>query len=163
VKRWAVRRLDRSIGFVALPNRWAGRAVVPELRGVVRPEVLARELAGWLDDEARRAHLRQALEGLRGEPGAAQRVAARVLTLAQAGPHLDRRSVALRLLAQIRPHLRMALAGLLCMLVVSATELLLPLIFGQGIVNEVLSPQSSMTRVTQLVLVLVGLMTVRGL
>jgi len=85
VKRWAVRRLDRSIGFVALPNRWAGRAVVPELRGVVRPEVLARELAGWLDDEARRAHLRQALEGLRGEPGAAQRVAARVLTLAQAG------------------------------------------------------------------------------
>jgi len=57
----------------------------------------------------------------------------------------------------------MALAGLLCMLVVSATELLLPLIFGQGIVNEVLSPQSSMTRVTQLVLVLVGLMTVRGL
>src|SRR5690606_40059936 len=70
VKRWAVRRLDRSIGFVALPNRWAGRAVVPELRGVVRPEVLARELAGWLDDEARRAHLRQALEGLRGEPGA---------------------------------------------------------------------------------------------
>lgn len=82
---------------------------------------------------------------------------------APAGPHLDRRSVALRLLAQIRPHLRMALAGLLCMLVVSATELLLPLIFGQGIVNEVLSPQSSMTRVTQLVLVLVGLMTVRGL
>lgn len=82
---------------------------------------------------------------------------------APSGSDLDRRSVALRLLAQVRPHLRVAVAGLFCMLIVSGTELVLPLIFGQGIVNEVLSPQSSMTRVTQLVLVIVGLMMVRGL
>src|SRR5690606_15931101 len=85
VTRWGVRRLDRSIRLVALRNRRAGRAVVPERRRARRPERLARAVAGWLDDEARRAHLRRALEGLGGEPGAAQRVAARVLTLAQAG------------------------------------------------------------------------------
>ncbi|WP_068139882.1 ABC transporter ATP-binding protein [Limnochorda pilosa] len=74
-----------------------------------------------------------------------------------------RRSVALRLLQYARPHLRAALGGLLCMLVVSGTELVLPLIFGQGIVREVLSVHSSMTRITQLVLLIVGLMLVRGL
>ncbi|BAS28888.1 ABC transporter ATP-binding protein [Limnochorda pilosa] len=71
--------------------------------------------------------------------------------------------MALRLLQYARPHLRAALGGLLCMLVVSGTELVLPLIFGQGIVREVLSVHSSMTRITQLVLLIVGLMLVRGL
>lgn len=85
LKRRAVRRLERSIGFVALPNRWTGRAVVPELRGEVSPEAIGRELAAWLDDDPRRAALRRELEGLRGEAGAARRVSDRVLTLLKGG------------------------------------------------------------------------------
>ncbi|HEY8531679.1 MAG TPA: ABC transporter ATP-binding protein, partial [Limnochorda sp.] len=85
------------------------------------------------------------------------------MTPAPSPAHPDRQRVALRLLALIRPHLRAAVAGLLCMFVVSGTELVLPLIFGKGIVNEVLSPTSSMTRVTQFVLLIIGLMLVRGL
>lgn len=79
------------------------------------------------------------------------------------GREVDRRGVARRLLELARPYLRAAVAGLLCMLMVAATELALPMIFGKGIVNEVLSPNSSMSRITRLVFLIVGLMAVRGL
>src|SRR5690554_4512305 len=79
------------------------------------------------------------------------------------GQEVNRRGVARRLLDLARPYLRVAVAGLFCMLMVAATELALPMIFGKGIVNEVLSPESSMSRITRLVLLIVGLMAVRGL
>lgn len=85
IKRRVVHRLERSLGFVALPNRKAGRRVVPELRGEVTPELIGRELAAWLDDGPRRAGVRRELEALRGATGAARRVAAQVLGLAAGG------------------------------------------------------------------------------
>ncbi|BAS28889.1 glycosyltransferase family protein [Limnochorda pilosa] len=86
LKRRAVYRVERATPFVALPNRRAGRRLVPELRGEVGPEALAGELAAWLDDGPRRAGVRHALEALRGEPGAARRVADRVLSMLGGAP-----------------------------------------------------------------------------
>lgn len=81
IKRRAVLRAARATPFLALPNRKAGRLVVPELRGEVGPEEVGRELAAWMDDPERRARARRDLELLRGEPGAARRVAGWVLNL----------------------------------------------------------------------------------
>lgn len=83
IKRRVVRRLERAIGLVALPNRKAGRMVVPELRGEITPERIGQELAAWLDDELRRATVRRELEALRGPTGAARRVAEQALDLAR--------------------------------------------------------------------------------
>lgn len=81
IKRRAVLRVAQATPFLALPNRRAGRMVVPELRGEVGPEEIARELAAWMDDPERRARARRELEALRGEPGAARRVVGWILNL----------------------------------------------------------------------------------
>ncbi|HJV89534.1 MAG TPA: lipid-A-disaccharide synthase [Holophagaceae bacterium] len=71
-----------KLPFIGLANIVAGREVAPELvQGEVSPEALGKTLAGLLEGaESRRR--REALAGVRahlGEPGAARRVAARIL------------------------------------------------------------------------------------
>ncbi len=78
---WLARRLVR-VPHVAMANLAAGRAILPELlQGECTPQRLATEMAGLLDDPARRAAIRAQLAGLRGAfgpPGAYERAAARV-------------------------------------------------------------------------------------
>lgn len=81
-KRAAVQRIHDRMPFVALPNRKAGRLIVPEVRGQLRPEDVALEAARLLADakarEVMRAELRQAM----GSPGAAGRIAAHLVAVA---------------------------------------------------------------------------------
>ena len=79
----------RHHGFLAWPNISAGRAVVPERVGAIRPAEIAAEAADWLEQPARLAGMRDDLRSLRGQPGAVAALAAMVRDLlppASAGP-----------------------------------------------------------------------------
>ena len=84
-KRWkraVVQRLSDRTPFVAIPNRKAGRAIVPEVRGMLRPEDVAIEAARVLADPKGREAMRAALRQVMGPPGASQRIAARLIEMA---------------------------------------------------------------------------------
>jgi hypothetical protein len=74
---WRLRRR----GFLAWPNISAGRAVVPERVGAIRPEAIAAEAADWLEQPQRLAGMRDDLRSLRGRPGAVAAMAALVREL----------------------------------------------------------------------------------
>jgi lipid A disaccharide synthetase len=76
----------RHHGFLAWPNISAGRAVVPERVGPIRPEVIAAEAADWLDHPARLAGMREDLRSLRGRPGAVEALTAMVTGLLAPSP-----------------------------------------------------------------------------
>jgi len=87
-RRWrraVVFRANARAPFIALPNRKAGRAIVPEVRGVLRPEDVALEAARLLADAKARAAMRAELRRVMGPPGAAQRIAARLHAVALNG------------------------------------------------------------------------------
>ncbi len=71
----------RHHGFLAWPNISAGRAVVPERVGPIRPEEIAAEAADWLDHPARLAGMREDRRSRRGRPGAVEALAAMVTGL----------------------------------------------------------------------------------
>lgn len=84
-KRWKralVRQRAGQMDFVAWPNRKAGTAVVPEVRGTLRPADVAGAVYELLTDEQRRGRMRGALQDVMGPPGAAGRVAERLLAVA---------------------------------------------------------------------------------
>ena len=94
-KRWkraVVFRANERVRFIALPNRKAGRAIVPEVRGVLRPEDVALEAARLLADGKARAAMRAELRQVMGAPGAAQRIAARLHAVALSGGRAARRT-----------------------------------------------------------------------
>ena len=70
--RWMRRRL----GFLAWPNIWAGRQLVPELVGAIAPETVGAMIREWLATPALLAQMRQELIQVRGALGADQAVAA---------------------------------------------------------------------------------------
>lgn len=87
-KRWKraiVHRLSARTPLVALPNRKAGRAIVPEVRGILRPEDVALEAERLLADAKARSAMAAALREVMGPPGAARRIAERLYQVA-AGP-----------------------------------------------------------------------------
>ncbi|MDR7573976.1 MAG: hypothetical protein QN194_13770 [Armatimonadota bacterium] len=65
--------------FVSLPNRLAGRAVLPELVGEVTPAQVAEAAAALAADAARLREIEAALREVAGPRGAADRIAARIL------------------------------------------------------------------------------------
>jgi len=44
IKRWMVKKYNKKVKFLAIPNRWAKRNIVPEIRGVIQAEDVAREV-----------------------------------------------------------------------------------------------------------------------
>lgn len=84
---WIARRFVR-LPHVAMPNLVAGREVVPErIQGACRGDVLAADVAAYLDDEARVGRVRDDLAEVRrrlGAPGACERAADAVLEVAEA-------------------------------------------------------------------------------
>lgn len=85
LKRKVVHRQAEAMPFVAWPNRKAGELIVPEVRGVLRPEDVALEAVQLLGDDGRRAAMRERLREAMGPPGAAAKVAERLLVAAEAG------------------------------------------------------------------------------
>jgi lipid-A-disaccharide synthase len=73
IKRLAARAALRATPILALPNRRAGRKIVPELTGTVTPAAVAETLGGLLDGDlaARAAEVQAAM----GQAGAADRLA----------------------------------------------------------------------------------------
>lgn len=86
LKRLAVRRSAERMRFVAWPNRKAGTRLVPEVRGHLEPDDVARVVLKLLHDPGGRAQLAERLTETMGPEGAAGKVVERLLA---AGSHSD--------------------------------------------------------------------------
>jgi lipid-A-disaccharide synthase len=75
---WLVLRRGR---LFAWPNIWAGEEVVPELVGELEPEAIAQLVIDFLTHPQKLEIMRDRLLALRGEPGAAEKLARLVLSL----------------------------------------------------------------------------------
>jgi len=62
-------------GLLAWPNIWAQEMVVPELVGLLQPSVVAEMVLDFLAHPEKLAAMRTKLRGIRGNPGAAQKIA----------------------------------------------------------------------------------------
>jgi lipid-A-disaccharide synthase len=69
---------------LAWPNIWAGEAIVPELVGELQPQQVASLVLEWLANPETLDQIRQKLHQVRGEPGAAQKIAQLAYALLQA-------------------------------------------------------------------------------
>ena len=74
---WMVLKQKR---LFAWPNIWAGEEIVPEISGVLNPADIARRIADLLDCPEDLKKMRDRLQKLRGESGAAEKVARIVLS-----------------------------------------------------------------------------------
>jgi lipid-A-disaccharide synthase len=61
--------------LLAWPNIWAGEAIVPELVGQLQPQQVAMLVVDWLAHPEKLHQVRQKLHQVRGEPGAAAKLA----------------------------------------------------------------------------------------
>ena len=71
----------RNRGFLAWPNISAGRMIVPERVGILRPEEIAYEAAQWLQSPKRLKGQKDDLQNLRGKPGAVEEISKMILSL----------------------------------------------------------------------------------
>lgn len=70
---WFILRQGR---LFAWPNIWAGEEIVPELAGHLEAKAVAQRVLDYLDHPEKLAQMRDRLGQVRGEPGAATRLAA---------------------------------------------------------------------------------------
>jgi len=75
VNRWAMER----VGLLAWPNIWAKEEVVPELLGHLEPEAVASLALDWLENPEKLSRIRERLRQVRGQPGAAEKLATMVI------------------------------------------------------------------------------------
>ena len=75
IKRWIVKWCAKRIKFTAIPNIRAGREIIPEIRGVIEAEDVAKEAIKLLRDPNGLARMREELREIAGEKGAADKVA----------------------------------------------------------------------------------------
>lgn len=61
--------------LLAWPNIWAGKMIVPQLVGKLQPEAVAALALEWLSHPELLAEMRDRLRQVRGEPGAADKLA----------------------------------------------------------------------------------------
>lgn len=91
IKRRLVETALSRFKFVALPNTIADESIQIELRGNVTPEDIARVSVGLLQDAPERERIRSRLQATMPPPGAAARLAERVLERLnlETGPALE--------------------------------------------------------------------------
>ena len=65
----------QNIGLRAWPNIWAGKEIVPELVGELQPEDVGKVALDWLENPGKLEQISQNLRRVRGEAGAAQKLA----------------------------------------------------------------------------------------
>jgi len=65
----------RRIGWLAWPNIWAQAEVVPELIGILQPQDVAELTLEFLNNPEKLQQMSDRLRSLRGEPGAARKIA----------------------------------------------------------------------------------------
>ncbi len=66
----------KRLGLLAWPNIWAKEMIVPELIGRLEPENVAKFMLEYLDRPEKLEQMRDRLRQVRGEPGAARKLAA---------------------------------------------------------------------------------------
>lgn len=69
----------QRLGLLAWPNRWAQSEVVPELVGLLQPQAVAELALDFLTHPEKLQQMRSKLRSIRGEPGAAQKLATLVI------------------------------------------------------------------------------------
>ncbi len=74
LKLFLARQYLRRAPYVALPNMWARRRIMPELVGAVTPAEVAAEAAGLLRNPAARQALAEALTVIPAQAGASRRI-----------------------------------------------------------------------------------------
>lgn len=67
----------------AWPNIWAGEEIFPELVGKLQPKEVADAAIAWLEHPEQLEQVRSRLADVRGQPGAARKIAAIVAEVAQ--------------------------------------------------------------------------------
>jgi hypothetical protein len=72
INLWMINR----VGFLAWPNIWAGEKIVPELFGELYPPEIADCILDYLTHPEKLAAMREAIQAVRGEAGAAEKLAA---------------------------------------------------------------------------------------
>lgn len=85
LKRRLVRQRAGQMRFVSWPNRKAGVHLVPEVRGDLAPDDVARAVLELFRDPTGRARMAEQLRHVIGSPGAAARVAQRLVAASGAG------------------------------------------------------------------------------
>ena len=65
----------RQLGLLAWPNIWAQSEVVPELVGLLQPQAVAELALDFLNHPEKLKQMRDQLSAIRGQPGAAQKLA----------------------------------------------------------------------------------------
>jgi hypothetical protein len=74
-----LRQIYKEGRLFAWPNIWAKREIVPELIGRLHPEQVAKQVVDYLKDPEKLDAIRRDLRAVRGEPGAAEKLADIVL------------------------------------------------------------------------------------
>ncbi|MCC5660504.1 lipid-A-disaccharide synthase [Nostoc sp. XA010] len=75
VINWLFLRFVRRKGLLAWPNIWAQEEIVPELMGKLQPQEIGEMVLDLLAHPEKLAHIRAKLRNIRGESGAAQKIA----------------------------------------------------------------------------------------
>ncbi|MEH2153744.1 lipid-A-disaccharide synthase [Nostoc sp.] len=75
VINWSFLRFVRRKGLLAWPNIWAQEEIVPELMGRVQPQEVGEMVLNFLANPEKLDDIRAKLRNIRGESGAAQKIA----------------------------------------------------------------------------------------
>ncbi|GAG66674.1 unnamed protein product [marine sediment metagenome] len=82
IKRQMVKQYSKRIKFAAIPNIRAEREVVPEIRGIIEPTDVAKEVIGLLRSPERLTEMKEELRKIaRTTEGAANKVADIILEI----------------------------------------------------------------------------------
>jgi len=80
IKRWIVRRYSKNVKFTAAPNRYAGKEIVPEVRGVIQAEDVAKEAIALLKDRSSLHRISTQLKELFSSHNSADKLAETILS-----------------------------------------------------------------------------------
>ncbi len=73
---WIIlQQILRHKRLFAWPNIWAGKEIVPELVGKLQPQEIAQLILDYLEHPEKLEEMRSRLRAVRGQPGAAQKLA----------------------------------------------------------------------------------------
>jgi lipid A disaccharide synthetase len=73
---WIIlQQVVRHKRLFAWPNIWANQEIVPELLGQLQPQDVAQLVLDYLEHPEKLAEMRSRLRAVRGQPGAAQKLA----------------------------------------------------------------------------------------
>jgi lipid A disaccharide synthetase len=70
-----IQQVLRKKRLFAWPNIWATREIVPELLGKLEPFEVAQMALNYLEHPEKLEEMRQQLRAVRGQPGAAEKLA----------------------------------------------------------------------------------------